>query len=218
MKAMNPPFNPYEYFSFLFPGAIVVGAWYYGSNGLPNAEPGVGASLALIAGAFLIGHAVAAIASWLEPILWLHRPGSKTDPTWGMFGPRGTYDASERIGIERDLARRFPSVSFKTAYHIGRTALQQAGKDNQLKIMDQQIGFYRNSAVASLLAACIVFIEAIMGYHHLQLIPWLPLFLAIAFLFVYRYKRFWRIFGDNVIRGIRALPQETDAGTKDRTN
>jgi hypothetical protein len=207
---VNPPFNAYEYFSFLFPGAVVTASWYYGTMGLPQAEPGAGASLAFVAVAFLVGHAVAAIASWLEPVIWRQRPGSKTDPTWGMFGRGGTYEESERQGIAADFERRFPSIPFKSAYHIGRTELQQLGKDSQLKIMDQQIGFYRNSAFSSILAAAIVLITWRLGYNHFVVVPWLAVFLSMAVLFTYRYRRFWRIFGDNVVRGVRALPQRNE--------
>jgi hypothetical protein len=123
-----------------------------------------------------------------------------------MFGKSGTYPEAQRADVVAALENRFPAVPFESAYHIGRTELQQLGKDTHLKIMDQQIGFYRNSAAASILAAIVILCEWLLGYKHFQVVPWLLIFLFMALLFAYRYRRFWRIFGDNVIRGVRALP------------
>jgi hypothetical protein len=35
---------------------------------------------------------------------------------------------------------------------------------------------------------------------------WVLFFLAAAVLFAYRYRRFWRRFGDGVVPGMRTLP------------
>jgi hypothetical protein len=98
-------------------------------------------------------------------------------------------------------------MPFGSAYNLAYTELQQAGKDHQLKVMNQQIGFYRNMSFACLLAAGMVAYLAIGGHTHLPWLPWAAFFLVTAALFAYRYRRFWRNFGDNVVRGIRALPR-----------
>jgi hypothetical protein len=205
---VNPPFSPYEYFSYFFPGATVFGAYYFASFGPPDKEPGAAVALGVIGIAFVLGHAVAAVASWLEPILWGHVPGGKTDPTWGMFGRKGTYEESEQEAITIALTQRYGNMPFRSAYNLAYTELQQAGKDHQLKVMNQQIGFYRNMSFACLLSAVIVAYVAIEGHTHLHMLPWAPFFLVSAALFSYRYRRFWRNFGDNVVRGFRALPRD----------
>jgi hypothetical protein len=205
---VNPPFSPYEYFSYLFPGATVLGAYYFASFGPPEKEPGAVVALAVIGIAFVLGHAVAAVASWLEPTLWGHAPGGKTDQTWGMFGRNGTYQESEREAITAALGQRYGSIPFRSAYNLAYTELQQAGKDHQLKVMNQQIGFYRNMSFACLLSAIIVAYVAVMGHKYPPWLPWVPFFLVSTALFTYRYRRFWRYFGDNVVRGIRAFPRD----------
>lgn len=186
----------------------MLAAYYFASFGSPAKEPGAAVSLAIVGLAFVLGHAVAAAASWLEPVLWGQAPGGQTDPTWGMFGTKGTYQESERAPIMMALAQRYGNLPFRSAYNLAYTELQQAGKDHQLKVMNQQIGFYRNMSLACLAAATIVGYLAIRGLTHLAWLPWVPFFLITAALFAYRYRRFWRNFGDNVVRGIRALPRE----------
>jgi hypothetical protein len=200
-----PPFSPYEYFSYFFPGVTVFGAFWLSTLGFPSKEPGAAAALAVVGIAFVAGHVVAAIAAWFEPVLWGHMPGGRPDPQWGMFGRRGTYVEADRASITEDLGARYGSKPFGVAYNLAYTELQQAGKDAQLKVMNQQIGFYLNMAFASALAGMIIATESIGGSGFVPALPWVPFFGLAAWMFIYRYRRFWRYFGDNVIRGFRGL-------------
>jgi hypothetical protein len=204
---VTPPFSPYEYFSYFFPGATVFGAFWLSTVGFPAKEPGAAATLAVIGVAFVTGHVVAAIAAWFEPLLWGQRPGRRPDPEWGMFGRSGTYDEADRASITEDLGVRYGSKPFRIAYNLAYTELQQAGKDAQLKVMNQQIGFYRNMAFASALAGVIIAGESVYGSSLVPAVPWVPFFGLTTWMFIYRYRRFWRYFGDNVIRGFRGLLQ-----------
>jgi hypothetical protein len=204
-RVTSPPFSPYEYFSYLFPGATVFGAFWVSTVGFPSTEPGAAAALAIVGVAFVAGHVVAAIAAWFEPLLWGHRPGSRPDPEWGMFGRSGTYNETDRASITEDLGVRFGSKPFRVAYNLAYTELQQAGKDAQLKVMNQQIGFYRNMAFACVLAVLIIAVESIRGNTLVPTLPWVPFLGFAAWMFVYRYRRFWGLFGDQVIRGFRDL-------------
>ena len=58
--------------------------------------------------------------------------------------------------------------------------------------------------------ACVVSAAFVIGYsatRHdaLPVVPWTIIFIGAAVLFAYRYRRFWRRFGDYVIRGFRTL-------------
>jgi len=46
---------------------------------------------------------------------------------------------------------------------------------------------------------------AAMGHHHLALGFWLPVGAIGTALFVFRYRRFWRWFGESVFRGVASL-------------
>ena len=76
-----------------------------------------------------------------------------------------------------------------------------------LSSLNQQIGFYRGMTVACLVSLAIE-ISLMVGWHtHLPGQLWLPLFVASLVLFVYRYRRFWRWYGDYVLRTVRLLPK-----------
>jgi hypothetical protein len=203
---MNAPFTLYDYLSFLLPGGTVLFAAFYGYFGWPYPEPGTTGLLGIGAACFVVGHVVAAAASFFEPLIWLKRPGSRQDPTWGMFGEGGTYDESERTEIEDQFRTRFGALPFQTAYRRGYTLLQHEGKDETLQVFNRQLGFYRNMTVATVIALLVVVGYNAGGRRELPLEVWGPLFVLAAVLFAYRYRRFWRRFGDGVVRGVSVLP------------
>jgi hypothetical protein len=200
------PFSAYEWLSFLLPGGLFLFAAFYGWNGWPYPEPGAAALTGILAASFAVGHAVAAVASWLEPCIWLRRPGSRQEPDWGMFGRGGTYDSAERERIMTDLRKRYGAdVDFRKGYYLAYTQLRQAGKDAALVIANQQIGFYRNMTFAALAGAMIIVGYWAVGRAALPVV-WALFLATAAILFAFRYRRFWRRFGDEVVRGIRTLP------------
>lgn len=207
----SPPFSAYEYFGYIFPGIVVFAVCYLSAYGLPKSEPGATAVLAVVSVSFVAGHAVAAVATLIEPVFWGHLLGSRTDSSWGMFGGGAArYPTAERATVEADLEKRFGKHDFGTSFNLAYQALQQAGQDRQLKIMNQQIGFYRNMAASCLVSTGILAYLAYLGLGRLPSAVW-AVFLLVALLFVYRYRRFWRYFGDYVIRGIRVLPPTAKA-------
>lgn len=108
---------------------------------------------------------------------------------------------------------RYGSKPFRIAYNLAFTELHQAGKDAQLKVMNQQIGFYRNMAFASALAGVSIAGESVHGSSLVPAVPWVPFFGLTTWMFIYRYRRFWRYFGDNVTGGRR----RRSVGTYKRT-
>ena len=125
-------------------------------------------------------------------------------------GDHGTYPEAERERVLGDLRARYGrGVDLLRGYGLAHTELQQTGKDEPLNIANENIGFYRNMTVACLASAGVVVGYALVGRDALAPVAWVPIFLAATFVFAARYRRFWRRFGDYVIRGFRVLPPRT---------
>lgn len=202
---MWPP-SIYDSLSFVLPGGTVLFTTVYGWNGWPYPEPGATAAIGLLAAAFVVGHLNAALAAFLELLAWRHRPGQPMSSTWGLFGPGGVYTAAEQDAIKAEMAAKLERQErFQVLFNLGYTTLQHAGKDEQLKIFNQQLGFYRNMSTATAVSAVATCAYAIAGRDWLPAAIWAPIYVVATLLFAYRYRRFWRRFADAVIRGIRTL-------------
>jgi hypothetical protein len=200
------PYSAYEWLSFLVPGGVILFSAFFGWKGWPYHEPGATALVGILGAAFAVGQLNAAVSSWIEPVLWRHRPGSRQDPAWGMFGDRGTYPEEERARILTKLQARYgQEVDFLRGYNLAYTELQQAAKVDRLDQLNREIGFHRNMTTACIVSAAWVAGYAIVGRQALPAMPWLLIFILAALLFAYRYRRFWRRFGDYVIRGFKTL-------------
>jgi hypothetical protein len=199
-------YSAYDYLAYVIPGGLVLGASFFAFLGLPSAEPGASWLLVLLAAAFLIGHVIATLAAWLQPIVWGERPGTAPDPTWGMFDSSGRSKISRAVDLEAELARRYgPRDDLPTLYGLAYTELQQNRKEGRLIALNSEIGFARNAAVA-LLSGAVIDVAASLAKHHPLDAPWLPvLYLVGSGVFVARYRRIWRQFADNVVRGFRVL-------------
>src|SRR6266545_8309707 len=102
---MWPP-SIYDSLSFVLPGGTVLFTSVYGWNGWPYPEPGATAAIGILAAAFVVGHLNAALAAFLEPLAWRHRPGQRMSSTWGLFGPGGVYTAAEQDTVEAEMAAK----------------------------------------------------------------------------------------------------------------
>lgn len=211
---MTPTYAAYEFLSLVIPGGLLLAAAVYGWDGWRYDEPGATALVGILAASYVVGQANAAIANLLEPVLWLRRPGSRQDPTWGMFGPKGTYSEQDREHILGQLRARYGDVDFPRGYNLAYTELYQLGKDEQLKLANQSIGFLRNMTCACVIATCLVGAYAAAGREALPAAIWIPIGVAASVLFAYRYRRFWRRFGDYVIRGFSVLPARPSERTQ----
>jgi hypothetical protein len=200
-------FSPYEYLAYLLPGGVVVFAAWIAVAGWPASEPGATGLVVLLSAAFVVGHGIASVASWLEPLAWGHLPGQRANPLWGLFGHRGRYPDDERKAIEADFQSRIrsQSASFEILYGLGYTKLQQLKLDAHLQVLNQQIGFSRNTATACIVAVAVHGVYLAMGEAVLPAWPWLLLYTAGLVLFTARYRRFWVHFADAVVRGVRLL-------------
>jgi hypothetical protein len=201
-------FSPYEYLAFLLPGGLLLLAVSVVFEGWPPPDPGAGLLVILIGLAFVVGHAVASVASWLEPVAWGHLPGQRPNPFWGTIGKRGQYSETDRSQVEQDFRDRLGATGDLPAiYALGYTKLQQLKLDAHLQVLNQQIGFYRNTATACLLA---ILLELSTGVFAVgtPVGSRVALYGAGLALFATRYRRFWRYFTDAVIRGVRLLEQK----------
>lgn len=208
------PYSGYEFLGFVLPGLLVSAVAYYGWNGWPHGEPGPVTLLGITTLAYLTGHVIAAIANWLEPVVWGRKPGSRPSSLAGLRGRSGKYAdvTDEQLrdwldpGGERDLQR-----AFDLAYSRAR------GTDVKvvLNLYNEQIGFYRNTATASVLALVIVaaYQFAPGSARTLPLAVAGPLLAVAVFAFVIRYRRFWTRFGDTIIRSARTTPPSSEAQT-----
>jgi hypothetical protein len=205
---MNP-YSVYDYLTFILPGSTVIFVAIYGWYGWPWGDPGASLLVGLVAAGFIAGNALAAAANWLEPALLGAMPGSLPNGLWGQFALGDRYvDGKDEIEIV--FVTRYGG-SFEQAYRMAQIELRDKGKGDVLDRINQQIGFYRGMAVAWL--ACII-LEAVYGaawHTHLLVGLWIPLFVVMAVLFAYRFRRFWRWYGDYVIRNVLVLAKSESA-------
>ncbi len=205
----------YDYLGFVVPGGLVVAAAAYGFDLAPiHAAPSTPGLALLTAAAFVVGHINAALGNFLQPAAWVHRPGSRLPSSAGLFGRRGLYSATQQAGIEQHFANRFPQADdFQQRFNLGYTELRQKELDKAAQIMNQQIGFYRNMAAGIVVALCVVIVAAILGHHTLRWWLWVPLGVTGEALFIFRFRRFWVRFGNEIVRGVQTLPNDASSSS-----
>jgi hypothetical protein len=203
----------YDYVSFVVPGALILFTAVYGYDGWTRAEPGATGMIGLLAAAFVVGHVNAVAGNWLEPIFLGGRPGAPTDRLWGTLGSHSQYSAADRAIFETMLTARYGPVELAMAFRLGQTELQQTGHDGPLKLALQHLGFYRGMVSASLIAVVIDVGLAIGSGTELPLLLWTPVMAVVGAACVVRYRRFWRQFGDHLLRGVASLPPRKPLAT-----
>ncbi|MHB1973169.1 MAG: hypothetical protein ACYCR4_02630 [Acidimicrobiales bacterium] len=199
------PYSIYDYLTFIFPGLTVLFASSYGWFGWPWHEPGGATLVGIIAAGFIVGNVVTAAGSWLEPSFLGHLPGTTPDVLWGQFA-KGDRHEGEKVAFEAVVKRRYgEGISLTAGYRLAQRELRNSNAGDDLKMLTQQIGFYRGMTVASLIALLIE--AALASGWHTHLFPgiWLPVFATSTALFAYRFRRFWRWYGDTVLRGLQLL-------------
>jgi len=196
----------YDYLAFVVPGAMILFVAVYGYDGWPRGEPGVAGTVALTAASFVVGYINAALGNWLQPMFLGGKPGGRADSLWGTLGACSHYTDAERDRFTRMLTDRYDDLPPGAGFHLAYTELQQRGLDGPLVLMNQHIGFTRGTATATAVGLTIDIGLALTSGTHLPLVVWGPILLSAMVPFVMRYRRFWRRFGDQVLRGIYVLP------------
>ncbi|MHB1502915.1 MAG: hypothetical protein ACYCTL_01755 [Acidimicrobiales bacterium] len=204
----------YDYLAFVIPGATLLFVAVYGYNGWPRGSPGAAATIGLIAGSFVVGYVNAALGNWIEPLLLGARPGGRADPLWGTLGASSHYDDGQKSDYRKRLRDRYGTTTDRAGYSLAYTELQQRNLDGPLQLMNQHIGFARGMATACAGALLIDAGLAATSGTHLSLALWAPVLALSTAAFVARYRRFWRRFGDNVLRGVAAIRQSDEMSTR----
>src|SRR6266496_3784436 len=145
----RPSLSPYQYLTFLLPGALVLFVFVFGWNGWPYGDPGAGPILGLSAAAFMIGHALAALANYFQPAWWGHLPGRRLLSSEGLFDRGGRY-ADTQQEVSAAFEEAFPSMgTFEARFGVAYAEAQAGPLGPKLQALVEQIGYYRSMATAS---------------------------------------------------------------------
>jgi hypothetical protein len=204
--------SAYQYLTFLLPGGLLLGTFVYGLNGWPLGDPGAAVVLGLTLAAFMIGHALAGIANFLQPVWWGHLPGQRLRSSEGLFVKGGRFAGSEEA-VRSKFAQRYPKLeTFDEQFGIAYSEAQAGPLGSKMQALVEQIGFYRSAATASLLCLLsITFFGLVLNRAHMPLIPWAPVFLSLTLLYGYRFKRFWRLLAEYVVAEVFRQSKENSA-------
>jgi len=172
----RPSLSPYQYLTFLLPGALVLFVVVYGWNGWPYGDPGAGAILGLSAAAFMIGHALAALANYFQASWWGHLPGRRLQSSEGLFAAGGRYPGTQQE-VMTAFEEAFPSMqAFEARFGVAYAEAQAGPLGPKLQALVEQIGYYRSMATASALSVVVIVVFHILGHRHLPFYLWTPLF------------------------------------------
>jgi hypothetical protein len=196
----------YDYLSFVVPGSVVIAAFTLGYAGWPWARPDAASLVLLTAAAFVVGYAIAAIANLVEPMFLGSWPATTPNPLWGtLVGPTGMQPNEQSLYRTTMHKRYGEDIDDAACYRRGLAELRQKDLVPMLPIINQHLGFARGMAVASAVSTIALLVCAAMHRHHLALAFWLPAGIVLTVLFVLRFRRFWRWFGESVLRSIAEL-------------
>ena len=200
---MEGRFSAYEYLTFILPGALVLATAFYGWHGWPYGDISGSMVIGVIAASFFIGHVIAAIANWFQPVLWGHLPGGRLSSSEGLFvAKKGPWASSEQE-VREAFKAAFPvAVDFESQFKLAYAKAQVGPLGPRLQTFVEQIGFYRSGALACGLCLATVIVFTLMGRSHLHVCFWGPLFLFSLLAFAYRFRRFWVYLGDYVVRDV----------------
>lgn len=147
----------------------------------------------------MVGHALAGLANWLQPIWWGHLPGSRVSSDEGLFAKGSLYEDS-RAEVQRAFDATYGRVKgYEGQFGVAYGEAQAGPLRPKLLAFVEEIGFYRSMATAALLGSILVPVFNALGRHHLPLIPWIPILMLATLLYVLRLRRFWRYVGEYVV-------------------
>ena len=196
----------YDYLTFVLPGGVVIAAVTIGYRGWPWARPDAASLVLLTAAAFVVGYAVSAVANVFEPLFLGSLPGSHPDQLWGTLAGSSRLTEAEKALYRETLHTRYGVVLDDAAcYRRGVAELRQKQLVPMLATINQHLGFARGMAIASALSTISLVVCAGLGHHHVTLAFWVPVGAVATALFVFRFRRFWRWFGESVLRAVAAL-------------
>lgn len=194
--------SAYRYLTFLLPGGLLLFVCVYGWQGWTHGEPGATSALGLATAMFMVGHALAGFANWLQPVWWGRLPGTRVPSNQGLFSKGSRYE-----GRQADIERQFGNIytyvhGFEAQFGVAYVEAQVGPLGPKLLTFVEEIGFYRAMATASLLGSILLPVFSLMDRHHLPLVPWVPILLGAAALYALRLRRFWRYVGEYVVGSV----------------
>jgi hypothetical protein len=211
---MKIPFNVYDFFGYLAVGFLVLvsidfacnGGWLLNDNIIPVY------ALFWVLMAYIIGHITAHVASFLLENLFVQKfLGSPEEHllgepklSWKARLFPGNFKPLPKKAQERILARVSelggPETGRALFFHCYAIVKSEPDTRDRLSIFLARYGFCRNISLASLLVAGSLILgpircPATAG----EVLPWLPVALAIAVGMLYRYLKFFRHYTVEVL-------------------
>lgn len=203
----------YDYLTFVLPGGVVLAVSTYASRGWPWPRPSAAILVLLTGAAFVVGYAISGISNLVEPCFLGQRSLRNPDPLWGTLNGPSRMEDVEKQQLRGLLSARYgKELTATAAYRRALVELRAKDKAPMLPTINQHLGFARGMAVASMISAIILIACAIFGDSHLAVQFWVPVSAGAAALFIARFRRFWRWFGENVLRGIAEIVRQEQDG------
>jgi hypothetical protein len=217
---MKVPFSAYDFFGYLACGFMVISAadFAFGQSRLFQSEWGVVPTVALIFAAYVMGHAIAHLASLaLEKGLVRKVLGSPEKTLfdssrtggWGRIFP-GFYepipDETRRRVLERAKDRAgITSPGRGLFFHCHPIVMREQACSGRLNSFLHLYGFGRNTCMASLIATVILVGGALSKVRVDEsevtvLLTWAGVALLVAVVMLYRYLKFFRLYTVEVFR------------------
>lgn len=215
---MKVPFSIYDFFGYLAAGAIVMFAWAIASNApWLSGEMSVVVSVGGVLLAYLLGHVLASISSWVferqvvrqilgpsEEILLnerqLSKPWSSILPAYGRALPEDIRKAV----IAKAQIEGINSGGRALFLHCLSTVRCYSGTTERLATFLNLYGFSRNAALASFISGAI-FLNALSRSHccctqheHTDMFWWSVLSIIVGIFLFFRYLKFYRHYTQEV--------------------
>jgi hypothetical protein len=205
----------YDYLTFVLPGGVVIASITIAYSGWPWPRPDATSLVLLTGAAFVVGYAIAGVANFLEPAFLGSVPGRRADPLWGtLTGPSRLKPDVQQL-YRRALLVRYGATDEDDCYRRGVTELRQKQLVPMLATFNQHLGFSRGMAVASTVSTVGLLVCTALGHHHVLVGFWCGLGVVGTVLFIYRFRRFWRWYGESVLRGVAELERSENAARAD---
>ena len=205
------PFSVYDFFGLLSSGAIILAGISFAYQGVDafQEELSISQGLVLVIAAYLLGHVVASVSSYLlERRLTRRLLGSPTDLLFGKGVP------TDWRRMLKEYHRPLPEETAKRVLDNakGRTGIEEPGealffhcfgvvrKDEypreRLAVFLNLYGFGRNTSMAALVSAVIIGIAAIVNRSTNSTELWVGALLAafVGIAMYLRYLKFYRLY------------------------
>ncbi len=203
------PFSVYDFFGLLSSGTVILAGVWFAHKGVDafQQELNVAQGLVLVLAAYLLGHVVASVSSFLlERRLTRGFIGSPTDLLFGKFPPAGWrrlfseyHKPLPEATAERVLRRANQKAGIDEAgealfYHCFGVVRREEFPRERLASFLNLYGFGRNTSMAAFISAVIIGIAATINNRVESDELWFGALLAVfvGVVMFFRYLKFYR--------------------------